>query len=127
MQHSFFQLLFNFTEAGILTTLWSILRVLSAFAIQWLARLRHYSASASWAALTTTTAYFSRAQFFNVSTFKSSYIRLLQRKPDSEIVFRESTSGEVPVYAVLSYIWGEEEIIYQDLKKGCFATLWSLA
>jgi len=54
---------------------------------------------------------------------KSSYIRLLQRKPDSEIVFRESTSGEVPVYAVLSYIWGEEEIIYQDLKKGCFATL----
>jgi hypothetical protein len=47
-----------------------------------------------------------------------SLIHLLQRKPDSEIVFREPTSGEVPAYAILSYTWEEEEAIYQDLKKG---------
>ncbi|PQE03464.1 Tetratricopeptide-like helical domain protein [Rutstroemia sp. NJR-2017a BBW] len=47
-----------------------------------------------------------------------SLIRLLQHKPNGEIVFRESTSSEVPVYAILSHTWGEEEVIYQDLKKG---------
>jgi hypothetical protein len=47
-----------------------------------------------------------------------SLIRLLHRKPDGEIVFREPTSGEVPAYAILSHTWGEEEVIYQDLKKG---------
>ncbi|KAM3067029.1 hypothetical protein ACMFMG_011810 [Clarireedia jacksonii] len=47
-----------------------------------------------------------------------SLIRLLQRKPNGEIVFHESTSGEVPAYAILSHTWGEEEIVYQDLKKG---------
>jgi hypothetical protein len=47
-----------------------------------------------------------------------SLIRLLQHKPDSEIVFREPTSGKVPAYAILSHTWGEEEVIYQDLKKG---------
>ena len=47
-----------------------------------------------------------------------SLIRLLQRKPNGEIVFREPTSGEVPAYAILSHTWGEEEVIYQDLKKG---------
>jgi hypothetical protein len=47
-----------------------------------------------------------------------SLIRLLQRKPDGEIVFREPTSSEVPAYAILSHTWGEEEVTYQDLKKG---------
>ena len=47
-----------------------------------------------------------------------SLIRLSQRNPDGEIVFREPTIGEVLAYAILSYIWGEEEVIYQDLKKG---------
>ncbi|KAF8850969.1 HET-domain-containing protein [Acephala macrosclerotiorum] len=47
-----------------------------------------------------------------------SLIRLLQHKPDGEIVFREPTSGEVLAYAILSHTWGEEEVIYQDLKKG---------
>jgi hypothetical protein len=47
-----------------------------------------------------------------------SLIRLLQRKPDGEIVFGEPTSSEVPAYAILSHTWGEEEVIYQDLKKG---------
>ena len=47
-----------------------------------------------------------------------SLIRPLQRKPDGEIVFREPTSGEVPANAILSHTWREEEVIYQDLKKG---------
>jgi hypothetical protein len=48
-----------------------------------------------------------------------SLIRLLQRKPDGEIVFREpTTSGEVPAYAILSHTWGEEEFIYEDMKEG---------
>jgi hypothetical protein len=47
-----------------------------------------------------------------------SLIRLLQRKPDGEIVFREPTSSEVSAYAILSQTWGEEEVTYQDLKKG---------
>jgi hypothetical protein len=47
-----------------------------------------------------------------------SLIRLLQCKPDGKIVFREPTSGDIPAYAILSHTWGEEEVIYQDLKKG---------
>ncbi|KAK6614281.1 NB-ARC and TPR domain protein [Botrytis cinerea] len=46
-----------------------------------------------------------------------SFPRLLQRKSNGEIVFREPTSGNVPAYAILSHTWGEEEIVYQDLKK----------
>ena len=47
-----------------------------------------------------------------------AFLRLLQRKLDGEIVFREPTSGEVPAYAILSHTWGEEEVTYQELKKG---------
>jgi hypothetical protein len=45
-------------------------------------------------------------------------IRLLQRKPDGEIVFREPTSGDVPAYAILSHTWGKEEVIFQDIQVG---------
>lgn len=45
-------------------------------------------------------------------------MRLLQLKPNSEIVCREPTSGEVPAYAILSHTWGEEEVVYRALKKG---------
>ena len=45
-------------------------------------------------------------------------IRLLQRKPDGEIVFREPTSGDVPAYAILSHTWGKEEVIFQDMEAG---------
>jgi Heterokaryon incompatibility protein (HET) len=45
-------------------------------------------------------------------------IRLLQRKPDGEIVFREPTSGNVPAYAILSHTWGEEEVSLQDVEAG---------
>jgi hypothetical protein len=44
-----------------------------------------------------------------------SLMRLLQRKPDGEIVFREPTSGEVPAYAIFSHTWGEEEVSFQDI------------
>ena len=47
-----------------------------------------------------------------------AFIRLLQRKPDGEIIFRETTSGDVPAYAILSHTWGKEEVSHQDLKKG---------
>jgi hypothetical protein len=42
----------------------------------------------------------------------------LATQTNGEFVFREPTSGEVPAYAILSQTWGEEEAIYQDLKKG---------
>ncbi|KAK7189932.1 Vegetative incompatibility protein HET-E-1-like protein 24 [Paraphaeosphaeria sporulosa] len=45
-------------------------------------------------------------------------IRLLQRRPDGGIVFRETTNSDVPAYAILSHTWGEEEVIFQDMKGG---------
>jgi hypothetical protein len=45
-------------------------------------------------------------------------IRLLQRKSNGEIVFREPTSGDVPAYAILSHTWRKEEISFQDAKAG---------
>ncbi|TGO45299.1 hypothetical protein BCON_0404g00030 [Botryotinia convoluta] len=49
-----------------------------------------------------------------------SFIRLLQRKPDGKIVFREPTSGEVPPYAILSHTWGpnDEEVTFEDILNG---------
>jgi hypothetical protein len=43
-------------------------------------------------------------------------IRLLQRKPNGEIVFREPTSSDVPAYAILSHTWGKEEVSFQDME-----------
>ncbi|KAF2804373.1 HET-domain-containing protein [Mytilinidion resinicola] len=43
-------------------------------------------------------------------------IRLLQRKPDGEIVFREPTSGDVPAYAILTHTWGKEEVNFEDME-----------
>jgi hypothetical protein len=43
-------------------------------------------------------------------------IRLLHRKPDGEIVFREDSSGDVPNYAILSHTWGKEEVVFQDIE-----------
>ncbi|KAF2452329.1 heterokaryon incompatibility protein-domain-containing protein, partial [Lineolata rhizophorae] len=43
-------------------------------------------------------------------------IRLLQRKPDGDIVFREPTSGHIPAYAILSHTWGNEEVTFQDME-----------
>ena len=47
-----------------------------------------------------------------------SFLRLLQRKLNGEIAFREPTSGEVPAYAILSHTWGKEEVILQDMEVG---------
>ncbi|KAF2732394.1 HET-domain-containing protein, partial [Polyplosphaeria fusca] len=43
-------------------------------------------------------------------------IRLLQRKSDGAIVFREPASGPVPAYAILSHTWGKEEVMLQDME-----------
>jgi hypothetical protein len=53
-----------------------------------------------------------------------AFLRLLQRKPDGEIVFREPTSDNVPAYAILSHTWGkkEEEVILQDMEAGADMT-----
>lgn len=45
-------------------------------------------------------------------------IRLLQRKANGDIVFREPTSDNIPVYAILSHTWGKEEVVFQDLEPG---------
>jgi len=47
-----------------------------------------------------------------------AFIRLLQCKPDGEIVFREPTSSNVPAYAILSHTWGKEEVLFQDMEAG---------
>jgi hypothetical protein len=47
-----------------------------------------------------------------------SLIRLLQRKPDGEIVFHERTSGDMPAYAILSHTWEKEKVIFQDIQVG---------
>ncbi|KAF7512688.1 hypothetical protein GJ744_000255 [Endocarpon pusillum] len=43
-------------------------------------------------------------------------IRLLQRKSDGDIVFHEPNSGHVPAYAILSHVWGKDEVIFQDME-----------
>ena len=43
-------------------------------------------------------------------------IRLLQRKSNGEVTFREPTNGHVPAYAILSHTWGKEEVIFQDME-----------
>ena len=45
-------------------------------------------------------------------------IRLLQREADGEIVFRETTSGDVPAYAILSHTWGKDEVSFQEVEAG---------
>jgi hypothetical protein len=43
-------------------------------------------------------------------------LRLLQRNPDGNVVFRETTSSDVPAYAISSHTWGEEEVTFQDME-----------
>lgn len=47
-----------------------------------------------------------------------AFIRLLQRKPDGEIVFRETTSCDVPAYAILSHTWGKDEVSLPEVEAG---------
>ncbi|KAL5371686.1 hypothetical protein DPSP01_014087 [Paraphaeosphaeria sporulosa] len=43
-------------------------------------------------------------------------LRLLQRNPDGNIVFRETTNSDVPAYAILSHTWGKEEVTFQEME-----------
>lgn len=47
-------------------------------------------------------------------------MRLLERKPDGELAFREFTDKDVPAYAILSHTWlaNNEEVIFQDVEDG---------
>jgi len=48
-------------------------------------------------------------------------MRLLERKPDGDLVFRESTDKDVPSYAILSHTWltnNNEEVSFQDVEAG---------
>ncbi|KAF1967847.1 HET-domain-containing protein, partial [Bimuria novae-zelandiae CBS 107.79] len=45
-----------------------------------------------------------------------AFLRLLERKPDGAIVFCETTSSDVPAYAILSHTWGKEEVLFQDME-----------
>ena len=48
-------------------------------------------------------------------------MRLLERKPDGNLVFRESTDNDVPAYAILSHTWlanNNEEVSFQDIEAG---------
>jgi hypothetical protein len=45
-----------------------------------------------------------------------AFLRLLKRKPDGTIVFREKTSSDVPAYAILSHTWGMEEVLFSDIE-----------
>jgi hypothetical protein len=45
-----------------------------------------------------------------------AFIRLLRLKSDGSIVFRETTSSDVPAYAILSHTWEKEEVTFQDME-----------
>ncbi|KAI9766978.1 MAG: hypothetical protein M1839_004654 [Geoglossum umbratile] len=48
-------------------------------------------------------------------------MRLLERKPDRHLVFREYTDKDVPAYAILSHTWltnNNEEVSFQDVEAG---------
>ncbi|OAG00856.1 HET-domain-containing protein [Paraphaeosphaeria sporulosa] len=45
-----------------------------------------------------------------------AFLRLLEHKPDGAIVFHETTSSDVPAYAILSHTWGKEEVLFQDIE-----------
>jgi hypothetical protein len=46
-------------------------------------------------------------------------MRLLERKPDGDLVFRESADKDAPTYAILSHTWlanNNEEVSFQDVE-----------
>jgi hypothetical protein len=42
-------------------------------------------------------------------------MRLLERKPDGRLIFREFIGRAVPAYAILSHTWGKEEVGFQEV------------
>jgi hypothetical protein len=51
---------------------------------------------------------------------KTLAMRLLERKPNGELVLREFIGSNLPAYAILSHTWGAdgEEVSYQDMEAG---------
>jgi hypothetical protein len=48
-------------------------------------------------------------------------MRLLERKPNGDLVFREFTDRDVPAYAILSHTWltnNKEEVSFEDIEAG---------
>src|ERR1700760_2514445 len=47
-------------------------------------------------------------------------MRLLERTPNGDFVFREFTDKEIPAYAILSHTWmaQNEEVNFQDIETG---------
>jgi hypothetical protein len=48
-------------------------------------------------------------------------MRLLERKPDGKLVLTEYNAKDVPLYAILSHTWAEdnsEEVSFQDVEAG---------
>jgi ankyrin repeat protein len=45
-------------------------------------------------------------------------MRLLKREPSGEIVLTQHNDKNIPLYAILSHTWGEEEVIFQDVEVG---------
>ena len=42
-------------------------------------------------------------------------MRLLERKPDGDLVLRKFTNNDIPAYAILSHTWGEGEVEFQEV------------
>jgi hypothetical protein len=45
-------------------------------------------------------------------------MRLLERKPNGDLVLREFTGSDVPAYAILSHTWGNGEVSLQEVEAG---------
>lgn len=45
-------------------------------------------------------------------------MRLLERKPNGDLVLRKFTGTDVPVYAILSHTWSKEEVSFQEVEAG---------
>ncbi|KAH8800725.1 hypothetical protein F5884DRAFT_757573 [Xylogone sp. PMI_703] len=45
-------------------------------------------------------------------------MRLLEHKPDGDLVLREFIGRDVPAYAILSHTWSKEEVSFQDVEAG---------
>ena len=45
-------------------------------------------------------------------------MRLLECKPDGDLVLHKFTGSDVPAYAILSHTWGQEEVSLQEVEAG---------
>ncbi|KAK3080583.1 hypothetical protein LTS18_015131 [Coniosporium uncinatum] len=45
-------------------------------------------------------------------------MRLLERRPDSDLVLRKFSGIDLPAYVILSHTWGKEEVSFQVVEAG---------